>query len=303
MPARKATLRQMEIFDKLTVYMSITRTAGALGLTPSAVSIQIRQLAEVAGMPLIEQIGKKLFLTDAGQTMALTCRDVFERMERLNQDLAAIQGLEKGQLRLAVITTAKYFVPRLLGKFSALHPNIDLSLFVGNRKAVFERMSHNQDDLYVLGQPSKDMDVSATPFSANRLIAIAYPDHPLVGQKSVPPIKLGDAFFITREPGSGTRRAYEDFFAQHNTRLKIRMELGSDEAIKQTVAGKLGISILSESIVQAELQSGDLVQIDVQGLPLRRQWYVAHPIKKVLAPATAEFRNFLIEQHRDMLLD
>lgn len=301
MSIRHATLRQLEIFDRLVVHMSITRTAEAMHLTPSAVSIQVKQLAESVGMPLLEQVGKKLYLTDAGRAMALTCRDIFERMERLSQEVAAIQRLEKGRLRLAVITTAKYFVPRLLGDFSALHPGVEVSLFVGNRKAILERLANNQDDLYILGQPPEGLNVSAIPFAPNPLIAIAYPDHPCVGQVAVPPSRLGNEPFITRELGSGTRRAYEDFFRQHKTELKIRMELGSDEAIKQTVAGRLGITILSKSTVESELRNGSLVQLDIAGLPLQRQWYVVHPEKKFLPPVTKAFQNFLIERHRDLV--
>ncbi len=299
MSIRRATLRQLEIFDTLAVHMSITRTADALHLSPPAVSIQVRQLAEAAGQPLIEQVGKKLYLTDAGNAVALTCRDLFERMERLTQELAALQGLEKGSLRLAIITTAKYFVPRLLGEFSEQHPDIDVSLFVGNRKAILERLSHNQDDLYILGQPPKNLKLTATPFALNQLVAVAYPGHPLVSQSAIPPARLGNESFISRELGSGTRRAYEDFFRQHKTELRIRMELGSDEAIKQTVAGRLGITILAKSTVQAELVRGDLVLLDIQGLPLERQWYVVYPEQKFLAPVTKAFQAFLISQHGD----
>ena len=296
-----ATLRQLEIFDALAVHMSITRTAEALHLTPPAVSIQVRQLAEAAGQPLIEQVGKKLYLTDAGKATALASRDLFERMERLTQELAALQGLEKGSLRLAIITTAKYFVPRLLGEFSEQHPDIDVSLFVGNRKAILDRLSQNKDDLYILGQPPKNLKLTATPFALNQLVAIAYPKHPLAGKPAIPPAHLGEESFIAREQGSGTRLAYEDFFRQHKTELRIKMELESDETIKQTVAGRLGISILAKSTVEAELARGDLVLLNVKGLPLKRQWYVVYPEKKFLAPVARAFQAFLISQYKDTI--
>ncbi len=299
MAIHHATLRQLEIFNTLATHMSITRTAEVLHLTPPAVSIQVRQLTESAGQPLIEQVGKKLYLTDAGRAMASASRDLFERMERLTQELAALQGLEEGRLRVAIITSAKYFVPRLLGKFSEQHPDIEVSLFVGNRKNILDRITNNQDDLYVLGQPPKNLKLTATPFALNRLVAIAYPGHPLSGEPAILPARLGEEPFITREIGSGTRRAYEDFFRQHKTELRIRMELSSDEAIKQTVAGRLGISILASSTVKAELERGDLVQLDVQGLPLERQWYVVYPEQKFLAPATKTFQEFLISHHND----
>lgn len=293
MPVRHATLHQLKIFDTLARHMSVARTAEALHLTPPAVSIQVKQLSEAAGHQLLERVGKQLYLTSAGEAVAAACHDVFERLERLNQELAALQGLEKGVLKLAIITTAKYFVPRLLGDFCAQHPGIEVSLFVGNRQAALERLARNEDDLYVLGQPPEQAKVAAVPFAANPLVAIAYPEHPLAGVSDIAPSRLGREPFIAREQGSGTRLACEEFFRRHRTELKIRMELGSNEAIKQTVAGRLGISILSRSALRAELASGDIVQLDVVGLPLERRWYLVHAQEKLLTPAATAFHDFL----------
>lgn len=293
MPIRHATLHQLKIFDALALHMSVARTAEALHLTPPAVSIQVKQLSESAGQPLVERVGKQIYLTQAGERVAEACHDLFERLECLAQDLAAMRGMEQGSLKLAIITTAKYFVPRLLGDFCALHPGIDVSLFVGNRQAVLERLAHNRDDLYVLGQPPEKAKVSAVSFAPNPLVAIAYPEHPLAGVKGIAPSLLVQEPFIAREKGSGTRLAYEAFFRHHRTELKIRMEMGSNEAIKQTVAGRLGISILSRSAVRAELASGEIVLLDVQGLPLERHWYLVHPAEKLLTPAAGAFHEFL----------
>jgi len=293
LPIRHATLHQLKIFDTLSRHMSVARAAEALHLTPPAVSIQVKQLSEVTGQPLLERVGKQTYLTPAGETVAEACHELFERLERLAQDLAALQGMEKGRLNLAIITTAKYFVPRLLGDFCTLYPGIDLSLFVGNRKAVLERLAHNQDDLFVLGQPPEKAKVSAVAFAPNPLVAIAYPEHPLAGVKGIAPSLLGQEQFIAREQGSGTRLAYEAFFRRHRTELKIRMEMGSNEAIKQTVAGRLGVSILSQSVVRAELTGGEIVVLDVEGLPLERHWYLVHPSRKLLTPAASAFHDFL----------
>jgi len=293
MPIRHATLHQLKIFDTLARYMSVARTAEALHLTPPAVSIQVKHLSEAAGQPLLERVGKRLYLTPAGELVADACHDLFARMERLSQDLAALSGVEKGSLRLAIITTAKYFVPRLLGDFCTGHPGIEVSLFVGNRQAVLERLAHNQDDLYVLGQPPGQVRVTALPFAPNPLVAIAYPGHPLAGERAVSPPRLAQEPFIAREQGSGTRLACEEFFQHHRAPLNLRMELGSNEAIKQTVAGRLGVSILSKSAVRAELASGEIVLLDVQGLPLQRRWYLVHPEKKRLTPAASAFHGYL----------
>lgn len=297
MTVRRATLHQLRIFDALAQHMSITRTAKALHLTPPAVSIQVKQLAEAAGQPLVEQVGKKLYLTEAGETVASACRDVSARMERLAQELAAIQGLEKGSLSVSILTTAKYFVPQLLGILSEQHPGIEVSLFVGNRTAILDRLAHNQDDLYILGQPPENLGVVSIPFAANPLVAIAHPQHPLAAKKKISPKRLAEEPFIARERGSGTRLGCEAFFQRNDTAPRIRMELGSNEAIKQTVAGRLGVSIIAKITVEAEVARGNLVILDVKGLPLERQWHLVYLENKVLAPAAQAFKEFLISRH------
>lgn len=296
MSIRRATLHQLRIFDTLAQHMSITRTAEVLHLSPPAVSIQVKQLAEAAGQPLVEQVGKKLYLTEAGRVVASACRDVSTRMERLNQELAALQGLETGSLRVAILTTAKYFIPQLLAQLSTRHPGIEVSLFVGNRQKVLERLAHNQDDLYILGQPPENLRVVAIPFRPNPLVAIAHAEHPLAGKKNISPVRLAEEPFIAREQGSGSRLSVEAFFRKHGTEPKKRMELGSNEAIKQTVAGKLGVSILSRTIVETELSRGLLTVLDVEGLPIERQWYLVYPEHHVLAPAALAFKEFLMSQ-------
>ncbi|MCB9993157.1 MAG: LysR family transcriptional regulator [Hyphomicrobiaceae bacterium] len=293
MPLRHATLRQLAVFRSLAQHKSVVRAAESLHLTPPAVSIQVKQLAEHIGHPLIGQIGKKLYLTAQGEAVASACRDLLDRLERLNQDLSALEGLESGSLSVAIITTASYFVPRLLGDFHAEHPNLNVSMFVGNRQTILERMEANEDDLYILGQPPESARVTAWPFAPNDLVAIGSPDHPLRRAKAIDPGRLAEEPFIARENGSGTRLAAEEFFARAGASLQIRLELGSNEAVKQSVAGHLGFSVLSESTVRKELASGELVRLDVKGLPLHRQWYAAHPKNKILSPAAAAFRDFL----------
>ncbi len=293
MPIHHATLHQLKIFETLTHHMSVARTAEALHMTPPAVSIQVKQLSEAAGQPLLEQVGKRLYLTAAGETVASACHDFFQRLERLAQELDALQGLESGSLKLSIITSAKYIVPSLLGDFCNQHSGIEVSLFVGNRQAVIERLIRNEDDLYILGQPPKNLKVSAAAFASNPLVAIAHPQHSMVGESAIPPSRLGSEPFIAREQGSGTRLAYENFFRRYKTELKVRMELGSNEAIKQTVAANLGISVLSHSAVKAELASGEIALLDVQGFPLERQWYLIYPEQKYLSPAAIAFQAFL----------
>ncbi len=293
MPIHHATLHQLKIFDAVARHMSFARAAEELHLTPPALSIQVKQLAEAVGQPLFEQIGKKISLTAVGDASWAACRDVLNRLEQLSHELAALQGLEKGSLKLATLSTAKYFIPRLLGDFCTKHPGIDTTLFMGNREALLERLARNQDDLYILGQPPEHMNVVKEPFADNLLVVVASPSHPLVQEKNIAPSRLQDVSFILREPGSGTRLAAERFFAQHGIVLKARMELGSNEAIKQVVAGGLGVAVLSASTLRAELASGELVVLDVHGLPLERKWHVIYPAGKQLTPTAKAFMEHL----------
>lgn len=294
MPIRHATLHQLRIFDALARHRSVSRAAKELHLSPPAISIQCRQLATAVGQPLYEKVGRQLHLTAAGEIVSRTCRDVLARLEQTSQELAALQGLEGGSLRLAILTTAKYFGPRLLGLFSREHPNIEVALFVGNRAQLLERLADNQDDLYLLGRPPEQLRVEVEPFAENRLVLVAAADHPLAGKRRIPPERLNGLPFILREAGSGTRLATERFFDEHGIKPRTRMELGSNEAIKHTVASGLGVAVLSETTLQRQDRtSGELVQLDVRGFPLHRHWCLVHPEGKQLSPAAAAFRQYL----------
>jgi LysR family transcriptional regulator, low CO2-responsive transcriptional regulator len=298
MQLRHATLHQLRIFLAVARHNSFARAAEALHLSPPTLSLQVKQLSETVGQPLFEQLGKKIFLTAAGQLLAEACEDIEGRMERLSQDLAALQGVERGSLKLAILTTAKYVVPKLLGGFCAAHPGIEVAMVVGNRETLLQRLVANQDDLYIMGQPPEPMDVVCEDFADNPLVLVAPPGHALVGQRKLPPQRLMNEPFILREPGSGTRLTSEKFFASHGVTLKNRLEVGSNEAIKQTVAGGLGLAVLSAHTVGPELALGELVQLDVQGFPLIRRWHVVYPQGKRLSATALAFKAWLFE-HRE----
>jgi DNA-binding transcriptional LysR family regulator len=287
----------LRIFLAVARLNSFARAAEELHLSPPTLSLQVKQLAETVGQPLFEQLGKKIFLTAAGRTLADACADIEARMERLSQDLAALQGVEKGSLKLAILTTVKYTVPKLLGGFCAAHPGIDVAMVVGNRENLLQRLAQNQDDLYIMGQPPEHMDVVCEAFADNPLVLVAPPTHPLAGQTAIDAQRLRDEPFILREPGSGTRLTTERFFAGHGITLKNRLEVGSNEAIKQTVAGGLGLAVLSATTVVSELALGELVTLDVQGFPLIRRWLVVYPQGKKLSAATQAFKQWLFD-HR-----
>ena len=213
MHLRHATLHQLRIFLAVARHCSFARAAEELHLSPPTLSLQVKQLSETVGQPLFEQLGKKIYLTAAGKTLAEACEDIGSRMERLSEDLAALQGVERGSLKLAILTTVKYTVPKLLGGFCAAHPGIEVAMLVGNREKLLQRLANNTDDLYIMGQPPEQMDVVSEAFADNPLVLVAPPKHPLVGKKNLSPLRLMNEPFILREPGSGTRLTAEKFFA------------------------------------------------------------------------------------------
>jgi DNA-binding transcriptional LysR family regulator len=288
-----ATLHQLKVFEATARHGSFTRAAEELFLTQPTVSMQVKQLTKAVGLPLFEQVGKKLYLTDAGRELFSTCQDIFSRLDQLEMRVADMKGMKQGQLRLAVITTAKYFVPRLLGPFCQIYPGIDISLIVTNHEQVIERLSDNQDDLYIMSQLPEHMDIEAYPFLDNPLVVIAPRNHPLAGQKNIPLSRLIDEHFIMREPGSGTRRSVQKLFDQEGVSVRVRLELGSNEAIKQAIAGGLGLSVLSRHTLTPEGSNSELTVLDVQGFPIHRNWYAVYLSGKQLSVVASTFLDYL----------
>lgn len=288
-----ATFRQLEVFEAIARLGNFTRAAEELYLTQPTVSMQIKKLTDAVGLPLFEQIGKHVHLTDAGRELLTTCREVFDQLSRFEMTVADMKGLKKGRLKLAVVTTAKYFAPRLLGPFCQQYPGIEVALKVSNRERVLERLADNQDDLYILGQPPEEIDAVAEPFLENPLVVLAPANHPLARQKKIPLKRLADEPFLTREAGSGTRKAVERLFAQHGLKMKVRMELGSNEAIKQAIVGGLGVSVLSQHTLALDAPMGQLAILDVQAFPIERHWYVAYPVGKQLSVVARTFLDYL----------
>lgn len=293
---RHATLRQLQVFEAITRHLSFTRAAEELYLTQPTVSMQIKQLTDTVGMPLFEQIGKRIHLTEAGKELQKLCREIFDSLERFEMSIADRKGLKQGRLRLAVITTAQYFAPRVLGAFYQRHPGIEVSLKVTNRERVLERMTQNLDDLYILGQPPENLDAHSQSFLENPLVVLASSNHPLVRRKRISLKRIAEEPFLMREPGSGTRIATQRLFDKHQITPNIRMELGSNEAIKQAIVGGLGIAVLSRHCLALEGETGPLRILDVQGFPIKRQWYLAYPEGKQLSIAAQTFYTYLLNE-------
>ncbi len=298
---KNASLRQLKVFEAVARNLSYTRAAEELFTTQPTVSIQLKQLTDLVGQPLLEQVGKKIYLTDIVQELLKVCNEIFEAMSRFEMMVADAKGVKAGKLRLSVITTAKYFVPRLLGLFCQRYPGIDVSLKVINREMVLQRIIANMDDLYVLGQPPEQIDMVAEPFMENPLVVLAAANHPLAGKKNISLKSLASEPFVLREPGSGTRLATEKFFGDHGIKIKVRMELGSNEAIKQAVIGGLGIAVLSAHTLALEHSNNELTILDVKGFPLHRHWYLAYHNGKSLSVVATAFLEFIATEKKKLL--
>jgi DNA-binding transcriptional LysR family regulator len=292
----QATLHQLKVFEAAARHGSFTRAAEELFLTQPTVSMQVKQLTKAVGLPLFEQVGKRLYLTDAGRELLATCHEIFARLSEFEMTVANMKGLKQGQLRLAVVTTAKYFVPRILGPFCRRYPGIDVSLQVTNHEQLLERLSFNRDDLYILSQPPAGSDLHCQPFLENPLEVLASWNHPLVGQKNIPLERIAEEPFIMREPGSGTRGAVQKLFEERGLKLKVRLELGSNEAIKQAIAGGLGVSVLSRHVLALEGNTGQVTILDVEDFPIPRQWYVVYPTGKQLSVVASTFFDYLLDE-------
>ena len=287
------TLRQLQVFESVSRHLSLSRAAEELHLSQPGVSMQLKKLSEAVSHPLLEQTGKKVKLTDQGQELVTMAREILGAVKRYELSLVERQGLAGGSLRIVAITTASYFVPRLLGDFSRRHPGVKVSLRVTNREQVLSSLAAGLDDLYVLGQPPEGLAVTAIPFLENPLVALAAPDHPLAHKKNIPLARLAEEPWLLREPGSGTRKAVERLFADHGQQLTPRMELGSNEAIKQAVLAGLGISVVSRHTLTLHTP-GQFAILDAVGFPIPRQWYAVYPAGRQRSVVARTFLDFLL---------
>ena len=293
---RSATLRQLRTFTEVARRLSFTAAAKSLHLTQPAVSMQVRQLEQAAGLPLLEQVGRRVHLTDAGRELLRYAAGISDLLREAEDAMKALQGVGGGELSIAVTSTAKYFAPRLLAEFRRSHPEARLRLAVSNREAVVRELTDNTVDLAVMGRPPRGLDTEAAPFAKHPIGIIAAPDHPLVGRKRLPLERLASETFIIRERGSGTRAAMEHVFAERGFKAGETLEMSSNETIKQAVMAGMGIAFLSMHTIGLELRAGRLALLAVSGLPVMREWYVIHRRGKRLSPAAQAFKAFLLEQ-------
>ncbi|WP_044042666.1 LysR family transcriptional regulator [Caballeronia insecticola] len=293
---RNATLRQLKIFETVARRLSFSRAAEELYLTQPAVSTQVKQLEEHAGLPLFEQLGKKIYLTPAGNEMLHYSRAILEQFREADDAMARLKGISGGTLNVAVISAGDYFFPRLLAAFTKRNTDVRLNLAVHNREELLHQLTDNLTDLAVMVRPPRDMDTVNVSFAPHPYVIVAPPDHPLVGRRNVPLEALADEPFIVRERGSDTWNSMEEGFAGRLANLNIAMEITSTETIKQAVIAGMGLSFLSAHTISMELQVGKLAVLDIEGFPVMLNWFVVHRHNKRLPPVALAFKEFLIEE-------
>jgi DNA-binding transcriptional LysR family regulator len=303
MTIRHATLRQLKVFEAAARNLSFSRAAAELHLTQPGVSMQVRELEDSAGLPLFERIGRRMYLTEAGQALLLRAHEVLRAIENADDALDAIRGLRGGRVMLGVTSTAKYFAPVVLARFRRLHPGVDFRLAVHNRDAVVEMLARNEVDITIMGRPPRQLATVADAFAPHPLTVVAAPDHPLAHRRRIPVAAMAEETFLVREPGSGTRSAMEEFFGEHGLAVRVGMELPSNETIKQAVMAGMGVSFLSRHTVAFELASRRLAVLDVRGLPVMREWFIVQLAAKRLSPTAQAFREYVVRHGRGVLED
>jgi len=292
------TFRQLRLFLALAETGSVSGAARRTHVTQPTASMQLREVTDSIGLSLYDVVSRRVVLTEAGKELARTARAIADQWDELEQRVAAIKGLTRGRLRVAVVSTAKYFVPRLLGTFCAVYPEIEISLVVLNRDGVIGRLRENQDDLYIMSKPPETFDLANDDLMPNPLVLISSATHPFAGRDQISLAELKQERFILREPGSGTRLTVDAHFAAQRFEPIVRLELGNNEAIREAVAGGLGVAVLSGHALEGRASNTGVTVLPVVGFPILSRWHLVYPRTRTLSPIAAVFREHLLREVR-----
>ena len=294
---KNITFRQIRVFTEVARRLSFVRAAEALHLTPPAVTMQVKELEASLGLPLFDRQGRSVSLTTTGEYFLVYARRLLATLKDAEDAMARFKRVETGVLNIGLVSTAKYFVPRLLARFREEHAGVEARLQVaGNREQLVALLHAGEVDLAIMGRPPKELATRAEPFAAHPLVFVGPPGHPLVAAEHVAPEALANYPFIVREQGSGTRKAMEDFLRAQHVAPHITMEMSSNETIKQAVMAGMGLSFLSLHTLGLEMRHGLIDIVDVEGTPIMRTWTLVHLLSKLLSPPAEAFRYFILEQ-------
>ncbi len=300
MRTKQPTIRQLQLIQALARYRSLSVVAEKLFISQPSVSIQLKNLSELIGLPVYQMQGRTLELTDAGYAILRSANQIFQTLDNLQTDIDNLQGVVTGTLSISVVTTAQYFLPLLLAAFYKRYPQVDVKLDIGNREHVYSRLREHHDDFYLFSQIPQDVEVIETPFLDNELVVVVPERHELALLPNVSLARLSHYPFILREPGSGTRETTVNLFQQYGFKLREKMTITSSEAIKQAVAAGLGISVLSRYSLDFGVLPGVRV-LDVEHFPIRNQWRLVQNATRKPSLLAQAFQQFMLENGGEIL--
>jgi DNA-binding transcriptional LysR family regulator len=298
---RRITFRQLQIFCAVTRHQSFVRASEELHLTQPAVSMQVTQLEDAVGVSLIDRMGKRVRLTEAGRHFHEHAARVIGELHDAEETLNQLKGLRGGTVTVGMVSTAKYFVPKLLARFTAQYPDIELRLMTGNRGTLLGYLHRNEIDLAVMGRPPREMEMVAEAFAQHPYVFIAPPTHRLASATDVDLFDMRDETLLLREPESGTRMLNDEYFQKCLFTPRRKIEMGSNETIKQAVMAGMGLALLSQHTLGLELKHGAIAILDVVGTPIMRTWHIAHQTEKRHSPVAKAMRDFVLEHGGEFL--
>jgi len=298
MPRFTPTIRQLQVFNAVALARNFTKASEKLHLSQPAVSLQIKQLELSVGLPLFDRLGNKISLTEAGHAVLKCSQTIANVLDDTEESIDQLKGFNRGRLNLSVATTAAYFISRTLADFVAAYPDVSISLDVTNRETLLQQLDDNVPDIVIMGEAPANKDLNSLAFKENPLVIVAEKNHPLAKRKAIPIGELEKLSFVSREEGSGTRAAIKRYLESQEVNFNFIMEMTSNEAIKQSVEAGLGLGIVSAQSVELEIETERLVNLDIDGFPIVRHWYVVSRAGKQLSPVASLFERFLLEQHQ-----
>jgi LysR family transcriptional regulator, low CO2-responsive transcriptional regulator len=293
---KNATFRQLRVFNEVAKHLSFVRAAESLHLTPPAITMQIKELEGHVGLALFDRSGKKISLTTGGEYMLVFARKILATIKDAEDAAARLQRAETGVLTIGMVSTAKYFMMKMLAEFRSKHRGVEIQLATGNREQLVKMLQANEVDIAIMGRPPKELQTRAEPFAAHPHVFVAAVNHPLVERGHLRVEDLRGYDFIVREKGSGTRAATEKFFEDARVQANLKLHLQSNETLKQAVMAGLGLGFISLHTIGNELDLKQIAMLNVDGTPVVRAWNVVHTQSKMLSPAAEAFRYFMLEQ-------
>jgi DNA-binding transcriptional LysR family regulator len=292
---KNASFRQLRVFSEVAKHLSFARAAENLHITPPAVTMQIKELEAGIGLPLFHRQGRQVALTTVGEYLLVYARRILSTLKDAEDAVARLQHAEVGKLNIGMVSTAKYFLLKMMADFREKHEAVDFNVAIGNREQLVRMLENNEVDIAVMGRPPKDLEVRAEPFAAHPHVFVAKPGHPLSQRGQLTVEDLRPLEVMAREQGSGTRAAMEKFFADSRIDPRIKMEFPSNETLKQAVMAGLGIGFVSLHTIGFELEHKQIALLDIHTTPVVRAWNIVHKRSKMLSPAAEAFRYHMLE--------